>query len=214
MARFERSFFACSPTPFLLLCSCTNSVSSQPGDPPPPHPDPLAFLSDFILSVAESQLRPLAPYCCLSSRTTNQTTIMVPQQRRNVVVVGAFALLLLADATVNAAFAAFAPSVARHHGSLRTNHRDAAQIKVPSTPRLASADAAFRLNVKKVFIDGEAGTTGLQVRERLAKRDDLEILSIADDKRKDETERRRLINEADAVILCTSFGEVVLLLLL
>jgi N-acetyl-gamma-glutamylphosphate reductase len=54
-----------------------------------------------------------------------------------------------------------------------------------------------------VFIDGEAGTTGLQVRERLGSRDDLEVLSIDDDKRKDEAERKRLINEADAVILCT-----------
>lgn len=54
----------------------------------------------------------------------------------------------------------------------------------------------------KVFIDGEAGTTGLQVRDRLAKRDDLEILSISQELRKDENERKRLINEADAVILC------------
>ena len=55
---------------------------------------------------------------------------------------------------------------------------------------------------KKIFIDGEAGTTGLQVRDRLADRDDLEIISIADDKRKDVDERKRLINEADCVILC------------
>ena len=68
------------------------------------------------------------------------------------------------------------------------------------------------MNVKKVFIDGEAGTTGLQVRERLAKRDDLQILSIDDDKRKDENERKRLINEADAVILCT-LGRVLLCVL-
>jgi len=55
---------------------------------------------------------------------------------------------------------------------------------------------------KKIFIDGEAGTTGLQVRDRLAKRDDLEIISIAEDLRKDVNERKRLINEADCVILC------------
>jgi len=55
---------------------------------------------------------------------------------------------------------------------------------------------------KKIFIDGEAGTTGLQVRDRLAKRDDLEIISIADDLRKDAGERKRLINESDCVILC------------
>ena len=55
---------------------------------------------------------------------------------------------------------------------------------------------------KKIFIDGEAGTTGLQVRDRLADRDDLEIISIADELRKDVEERKRLINEADCVILC------------
>lgn len=55
---------------------------------------------------------------------------------------------------------------------------------------------------KKVFIDGEAGTTGLQVRDRLAGRDDIEIISIPDELRKDEAERKKYINEADAVILC------------
>jgi len=54
----------------------------------------------------------------------------------------------------------------------------------------------------KVFIDGEAGTTGLQVRERLETRDDLEIVSIPYDLRKDEDTRKKLINEADVVILC------------
>ena len=55
---------------------------------------------------------------------------------------------------------------------------------------------------KKIFIDGEAGTTGLQVRDRLANRNDLEIVSISDELRKDSGERKRLINEADCVILC------------
>ena len=54
----------------------------------------------------------------------------------------------------------------------------------------------------KVFIDGEAGTTGIQVRDRLAKRDDLEIISAPSELRKDEAMRKKLINEADAVILC------------
>jgi N-acetyl-gamma-glutamyl-phosphate reductase len=56
----------------------------------------------------------------------------------------------------------------------------------------------------KIFIDGEAGTTGIQVRDRLAKRDDLEIISLPDDKRKDPETRRQFINDADAVILCKS----------
>jgi N-acetyl-gamma-glutamyl-phosphate reductase len=58
----------------------------------------------------------------------------------------------------------------------------------------------------KVFIDGEAGTTGLQVRDRLSKRNDLEIISAPDALRKDEATRKKLINEADVVILCTSFS--------
>ncbi len=56
--------------------------------------------------------------------------------------------------------------------------------------------------VAKIFIDGEAGTTGLQIRDRLAGRRDLELLSIAADKRKDQDERRRLLNAADVAILC------------
>ena len=53
-----------------------------------------------------------------------------------------------------------------------------------------------------VFIDGEAGTTGLQIRSRLAGRQDLEVLSIDPDKRKDTAERARLLNAADLVVLC------------
>lgn len=53
-----------------------------------------------------------------------------------------------------------------------------------------------------VFIDGEAGTTGLQIRDRLGGRKDLEILSIDPDKRKDAEARRELLNAADAVVLC------------
>ena len=56
--------------------------------------------------------------------------------------------------------------------------------------------------VAKIFIDGEAGTTGLQIRERLAGRRDLEVISIAPEKRKDLDERKRLLNLADIAILC------------
>ncbi|MGZ3375672.1 MAG: N-acetyl-gamma-glutamyl-phosphate reductase [Phenylobacterium sp.] len=53
-----------------------------------------------------------------------------------------------------------------------------------------------------VFIDGEAGTTGLQIRERLARRRDLEVLSIDPARRKDADARAELLNAADAVVLC------------
>jgi N-acetyl-gamma-glutamyl-phosphate reductase len=80
----------------------------------------------------------------------------------------------------------------------------AAFVPPPVSSSSSSIFQSSRLDAtkKKIFIDGEAGTTGLQVRDRLADRDDLEIISIADDKRKDIDERKRLINEADCVILC------------
>ena len=54
----------------------------------------------------------------------------------------------------------------------------------------------------KVFVDGQEGTTGLQINEYLAKRVDIEVLKIDADKRKDLGERKRLINASDVTFLC------------
>jgi len=53
-----------------------------------------------------------------------------------------------------------------------------------------------------VYVDGQEGTTGLQINELLARRRDIEVLRIADDLRKDERERARLLNAADVAFLC------------
>ena len=54
----------------------------------------------------------------------------------------------------------------------------------------------------KVYIDGQEGTTGLKILERFEGRNDIELLKIDSEKRKDSAERKRLINSADFVFLC------------
>lgn len=53
-----------------------------------------------------------------------------------------------------------------------------------------------------VFIDGAVGTTGLEIRERLASRGDVALVTLDEARRKDEAARRAAINDADVVILC------------
>ncbi|HEY6509644.1 MAG TPA: N-acetyl-gamma-glutamyl-phosphate reductase [Vicinamibacterales bacterium] len=54
----------------------------------------------------------------------------------------------------------------------------------------------------RVYVDGQEGTTGLRIRDVLAGRDDIDVLSIDPDKRKDPSERARLLNAADVAFLC------------
>lgn len=54
----------------------------------------------------------------------------------------------------------------------------------------------------KVFIDGGEGTTGLRINERISVRDDIEVLTIDPELRKDPAERKRLINASDVTFLC------------
>ena len=53
-----------------------------------------------------------------------------------------------------------------------------------------------------IYIDGQEGTTGLQIYQRLGTRDDIELLTIDPAKRKDVAERKKLLNAADLVFLC------------
>lgn len=54
----------------------------------------------------------------------------------------------------------------------------------------------------RIFIDGKAGTTGLRIYERLEARDDVELLSLSDEERKDPAARKRMLNSCDVAFLC------------
>ena len=54
----------------------------------------------------------------------------------------------------------------------------------------------------RIYIDGQSGTTGLQIFDRIGAREDLELMRIDEDKRHDNEERRKYLNAADIVFLC------------
>lgn len=56
--------------------------------------------------------------------------------------------------------------------------------------------------MKRIFIDGSAGTTGLRIRERLASRRDLEVIALPEELRKDVSARKDALNSADVAFLC------------
>lgn len=70
------------------------------------------------------------------------------------------------------------------------------------TTEVTGNKQANRTMKPKIFIDGEHGTTGLQIRTRLAARRDIEVLSIPQAERRNEQMRRDRLNEADVAILC------------
>ena len=56
--------------------------------------------------------------------------------------------------------------------------------------------------MKTVFIDGSAGTTGLRIYERLSAREDIKILTLGEEKRKDTAARKEMLNSVDIAFLC------------
>ncbi|MBQ4323894.1 MAG: N-acetyl-gamma-glutamyl-phosphate reductase [Clostridia bacterium] len=56
--------------------------------------------------------------------------------------------------------------------------------------------------MKRVFIDGSAGTTGLRIRERLSCREDIELITLSEELRKDPAARKEALNSCDAAFLC------------
>ncbi len=55
---------------------------------------------------------------------------------------------------------------------------------------------------KKIFIDGSAGTTGLDIFRRIAGREDIELITLPEEQRKDVSARKKALNEADIAFLC------------
>ncbi|MCF0246246.1 MAG: N-acetyl-gamma-glutamyl-phosphate reductase, partial [Ileibacterium sp.] len=54
----------------------------------------------------------------------------------------------------------------------------------------------------KIYIDGQAGTTGLQIVQRLSQRDDIDLLMLADEDRHNEQARKQMMDQADLIFLC------------
>ncbi len=58
------------------------------------------------------------------------------------------------------------------------------------------------MTIPAIYLDGQGGTTGLRIREWLADRDDIDVLSLPEEDRRDADARKELLDEADLVVLC------------
>ena len=73
---------------------------------------------------------------------------------------------------------------------------------VSGCARLIRGKGTMKMKMKKVFIDGSAGTTGLRIYERLTERGDIQLISLSDEERKDVQARKQALNACDIAFLC------------
>ncbi len=76
------------------------------------------------------------------------------------------------------------------------------KIATPCNWRISTHKTKTEYQMKKIFIDGKAGTTGLRIYERLEGRSDIELLTLSEQDRKDPACRRAMLNAADVAFLC------------
>src|SRR6516225_10047220 len=100
-------------------------------------------------------------------------------------------------ATSTAAGAASAP-----HAPSKSPSKSPAKSPAKSLAKSPAKGQCKRASTPAIFIDGEAGTTGLEIQRRVAELAGIEVKSIPPEKRKDPGARASLMREVDLVVLC------------